>query len=158
MRLAASFVVGVIFALGLGISGMTQPERIIAFLDVTGAWDPTLAFVMGAAVATHAVLSIGIRRRAKPVLAAGFAVPTRRDLDARLFVGSAMFGVGWGLGGFCPGPAIVASVSTTPAVLAFVASMVLGMAIYELSSPLVEKTTGTRAGRVLPAAVGRGDG
>jgi uncharacterized membrane protein YedE/YeeE len=113
---------------------------------------------MAAAVATHGALSIGIRRRAKPVLAAGSAVPPRRDLDARLLVGSAMFGVGWGVGGFCPGPAIVALVSTTPAVLAFVASMVLGMALYELSSPLVEKIAGTRAGRVLLAAVGRGDG
>jgi uncharacterized protein len=156
MRLAASFVAGVVFALGLGISGLTHPERIIAFLDVTGAWDPTLAFVMAAAVATHATLSVRIRRRAAPMLAARFTVPTRRDLDAGLLVGSAMFGVGWGLGGFCPGPAIVALVSNTPAVFAFVASMVVGMAAYELSSPLAGRITDTLGGRV-GFTIGRGD-
>ena len=131
VRWLGVFAAGVLFALGLGISGMTHPEKIIAFLDVTGAWDPSLALVMGGAVVTYAALYRAICRRSAPLFASGFAIPTRTEIDTRLLLGAAVFGVGWGLGGFCPGPALVALASGSPAVLAFVASMLAGMVLVD---------------------------
>lgn len=110
-RNGVAFAAGALFAAGLGISGMTQPSKVIGFLDVAGAWDPSLLFVMGAAVAVHFVLGRIIRRRATPLWDTSFHLPTRKDIDARLVFGAAMFGIGWGLGGFCPGPGIVAAAS-----------------------------------------------
>ncbi len=132
MGLIGVFLSGVSFALGLGLSGMTHPEKVIAFLDVTGAWDPSLALVMGGALATYAGLFRVIGRRPRPLCADRFCIPARTDIDARLLVGAGLFGVGWGLGGFCPGPAIVALTSGNPAVFAFVASMLVGMILFEL--------------------------
>ncbi|HWP65142.1 MAG TPA: DUF6691 family protein [Candidatus Limnocylindria bacterium] len=134
MALLGPFLAGAVFALGLGVSGMTHPEKIIGFLDVAGAWDPSLAFVMVGAIAVYAPLSRRIVRRAAPLLGAAFSVPTRRDLDPKLILGAALFGIGWGLGGFCPGPAILALLSWSPGVLAFVVSMVAGMAAFELQT------------------------
>jgi uncharacterized membrane protein YedE/YeeE len=142
MRLVGVFVSGIVFALGLGISGMTHPAKIIAFLDFSGAWDPSLALVMAGAVGTYALLYPRIRRRPLPLFGASFAVPTRTDVDARLIGGAALFGVGWGLGGFCPGPAIVALVSGVPAVFVFVASMLFGMAAFELQVSAYGPTIG----------------
>jgi hypothetical protein len=122
-----SFLCGVLFALGLGISGMTRPAKVLAFLDVTGAWDPSLAFVMIGAIAVHAVLARRILRRGEPLLAPTFALPTRRDIDAQLLVGAAIFGVGWGLAGLCPGPAVTILASGTIAAVAFVLAMLVGM-------------------------------
>jgi uncharacterized membrane protein YedE/YeeE len=131
-RLAAAFAAGLVFALGLGISGMTQPGKVLAFLDVHGVWDPSLAFVMLGAIVTHALLLRPIFARGRPLLAPLFAVPTRRDIDLRLVGGEALFGIGWGLAGFCPGPAVTAVASGHAAPVLFVAAMLAGMALFEL--------------------------
>ncbi|MEO2169229.1 MAG: DUF6691 family protein [bacterium] len=125
------FVAGLVFALGLGISGMTHPAKIIGFLDFTGSWDPSLAFVMAGAIAIHGILYRLVRRRSSPLFATDFSVPARRDVDALLIVGAALFGTGWGLGGFCPGPAMIALLSGTPAVFVFIASMLAAMVAFE---------------------------
>jgi uncharacterized membrane protein YedE/YeeE len=126
----AAFISGVIFAIGLAIGGMTQPTKVAGFLDFTGDWDPSLMFVMGGAVITHAILSRLIRHRSTPLFTATFSVPTRKDIDARLFGGAAFFGIGWGLSGFCPGPAITSLASGQTPVLIFVAAMIGGMYLY----------------------------
>ena len=124
--LAAS--IGALFGAGLLLSGMTRPERVIAFLDVTGGWNPSLAFVMGGALVVYAVASRLVRRRRTgPWFDVQFHLPTRRDLDARLLIGSAIFGIGWGLGGICPGPGLVAASSGAVGALVFVAAMTVGM-------------------------------
>ena len=123
MRALSFFLLGVLFAVGLCISGMTQPGKVLAFLDVFGVWDPALMCVMGGAVAVNFVgyrLAMG---QPHPLLAARFDVPTRRDVDVQLVGGAALFGLGWGLAGFCPGPAIVALASGSSDVLVFVAAM-----------------------------------
>ena len=128
----SAFVAGLIFAVGLAISGMTQPGKVTAFLDVFGNWDPSLAFVMLGAIAVYAVLYRLIRRRAAPVFAATFSVPTRNDLDVRLIGGAALFGIGWGLGGFCPGPAVTSLASGQLSVIVFVVAMLAGMLLFKL--------------------------
>jgi uncharacterized protein len=132
----SALAAGLVFGLGLGLSGMTQPPKVIGFLDVFGAWDPSLMFVMIGAISVHFGLSRLIRRRERPLLDGRFHLPTARDVDRKLVVGSAVFGVGWGLGGFCPGPAIVALGSGARSALVFVAAMALGMAVqYVLQLP-----------------------
>ena len=127
-----AFIGGVVFAVGLGISGMTMPSKIVGFLDFTGAWDASLALVMvGAIVVYSIVLRLAFRRPA-PVFAAAFGVPKRSDIDPPLLAGAALFGVGWGLGGFCPGPAIVSLAWTATPVLIFVAAMCAGMYLHAL--------------------------
>lgn len=125
----AAFGSGALFGLGLVLAGMTKPEKIVGFLDFTGAWDPSLLFVMGGAVMVHFVLFRVIRRLPSPVFDTKFHVPTRRDLDPRLIAGAALFGVGWGLGGFCPGPGIVSLASGALAPIVFVLAMTGGMLI-----------------------------
>lgn len=129
--LIISFVAGIVFALGLGIGGMTQPAKVTAFLDFTGNWDPSLAFVMMGAIGVHAVLYRVIRARPSPVFAAAFSIPARKDIDPRLIGGAALFGLGWGLGGFCPGPALTAVASGKSSVLIFVGAMVGGMLLHK---------------------------
>ena len=127
MSIVLAGVAGLVFGAGLLISGMTQPAKVIGFLDVR-AWDPSLMFVMGGGVLVYMVALRAIRRwRADPWFDVTFHLPTRRDLDARLLVGAALFGVGWGLGGLCPGPAIVSAASGSVAGIAFVAAMLFGM-------------------------------
>ncbi len=126
----ASFFVGIIFAIGLGISGMTQPGKVLSFLDVTGAWDGSLAFVMMGAIGVHFILYRLIIRLRKPVLAEKFDIPTRRDIDLRLVTGAAIFGIGWGLGGICPGPAFVSLTSGVMLPVLFIGSMLFGMAAF----------------------------
>jgi hypothetical protein len=131
MRLnLSSFASGVVFATGLGISGMTRPVKVIGFLDFFGDWDPSLALVMAGAMAVFAVAFRLSRRMNAPVWSPSFAIPSRRDLDARLVAGATIFGVGWGLGGFCPGPAITSLASGSSPVAIFVASMVAGMYLH----------------------------
>ncbi len=130
MRQLTMFLAGVLFSVGLAVAGMTQPQKVIGFLDFFGAWDPSLMFVMVGAIAVNLVLFRLTMRTKGPVYAPRFQVPTRRDLDARLIGGSALFGVGWGLAGFCPGPAIASLPAATPSVLVFVAAMVGGMALF----------------------------
>lgn len=122
----ASFLVGLVFAIGLGVAGMTQPARIIGFLDFFGDWDATLAFVMIGAAGMYAVFYWAIRG-AVPVLAAGFKIPVARQVDGRLLVGAAMFGIGWGLAGLCPAPALVSLGNGVEAAVIFVGAMVAGM-------------------------------
>ncbi|MSQ48315.1 MAG: YeeE/YedE family protein [Deltaproteobacteria bacterium] len=128
----AAFVAGVIFAMGLAIGGMTKPAKVVGFLDFTGNWDPSLMFVMGGAVMTHAILYRLIRKRPTPLFTEAFSIPTRTDIDARLLGGAALFGVGWGLSGFCPGPAITSLVSGQMSVLIFAAAMIGGMALHSV--------------------------
>ncbi|KFE62013.1 DUF6691 family protein [Hyalangium minutum] len=123
-------VAGLLFAFGLGLGGMTDPARVQGFLDVTGSWNPTLAFVMGGALAVHAPLSWLIRRRKTPVLAPAFPNVSHTQLDRRLLGGAALFGVGWGLSGYCPGPVLVSLAGGTGTVLLFVASMFAGMWLF----------------------------
>ena len=127
MGLLMIFLSGVLFALGLGISGMTQPEKIVAFLNVVGEWDPSLIFVMLGASMTYLTGYGFILKRSKPILAESFSLPTRRDIDPPLVFGSLLFGLGWGLVGFCPGPALVALVTGYDSVLIFVLAMGFGM-------------------------------
>ncbi|MDB4974359.1 MAG: YeeE/YedE family protein [Myxococcaceae bacterium] len=108
MNLLSACLSGALFAVGLVLSGMTEPARIVRFLDVAGEWDPALAFVMAGAVLTYAPFYYVVTRMRRPLLEAEFHVPPRGPLDGKLFAGAAMFGVGWGLAGLCPGPALVA--------------------------------------------------
>jgi uncharacterized membrane protein YedE/YeeE len=121
---------GALFGLGLAVSGMTNPAKVIGFLDFAGGWDPTLAFVMGGALLVTIPAFRLILGRPRPILAGDFALPAKSTLDARLLGGAALFGVGWGLSGFCPGPAVVALVTGLTPVFAFVAAMVAGMVLY----------------------------
>lgn len=114
---------GTLFGAGLVVGGMTLPSKVRGFLDFTGSWDPTLMFVMGGAVGVHFVAYRLIKGRAHPLLAERFQLPGRRDLDLRLVVGAALFGVGWGLGGFCPGPAITSTLTGSASVFVFLAAM-----------------------------------
>ncbi|MFO0652492.1 MAG: YeeE/YedE family protein [Polyangiales bacterium] len=132
---AAALVAGSVFGFGLALSGMTRTEKVRGFLDFLGAWDPSLMFVMGGAVLVHMVAYRVVARRASPVFASTFSVPTRRDLTARLIVGSALFGVGWALGGFCPGPGLVSLVSGAPSAVAFVVAMLAGVALTDHLTP-----------------------
>ena len=127
MRPAIGLFTGLLFGLGLVISGMSDPAKVLNFLDVFGTWDPSLAFVLGGAVL---VSFFGYRftlARKAPFLGDRFELPTRNKLDPRLLTGAALFGVGWGLGGFCPGPALTAIPLGAKGTLAFVPAMLLGM-------------------------------
>jgi uncharacterized membrane protein YedE/YeeE len=126
----AALFAGALFGLGLAVSGMMNPAKVIGFLDFAGRWDPTLAFVMGGALLVTIPAFRVILGRQRPILADGFALPASSDLDARLLGGSALFGVGWGLSGFCPGPAVAALVTGLAPVFAFVAAMMAGMVLY----------------------------
>lgn len=130
----ASFASGVLFAIGLGVSGMTKPAKVAGFLDLFGAWDASLALVMAGAVGVYFVLYRAITKRTSPLLDTRFSLPTRNDLDARLIAGSALFGIGWGLGGYCPGPGLVSAASGALPAVAFVLSMMVGMKIQHLTS------------------------
>ncbi|RZK96977.1 MAG: YeeE/YedE family protein [Methylobacterium sp.] len=125
---------GFVFALGLGVSGMTSQAKVLGFLDVTGAWDPSLMFVLGGAVAVSALGYRLSRRLPRPVLADAFQIPTNRRIDAALVGGSAVFGIGWGLSGFCPGPAVAALSTGRLPVAVFVAAMLVGMAAHRFAT------------------------
>lgn len=126
-RIIAAFVLGLIFALGLGLAGMTQPHRVVGFLDFTGSWDPSLAFVLASATGVYALLYPLVRRREAPLLEPLFQVPTRRDLTGSLVAGSLLFGAGWGLVGLCPAPAIASLATLELEAALFVATMLVGM-------------------------------
>ena len=131
MRLLSVYLCGLLFALGLGISGMTNPTKVIGFLDIAGDWDPSLIFVMGGAVGINLILYRLTLRRNRPLLEEAFVIPSHRRINARLVGGAALFGAGWGLSGYCPGPALVAAVTGWPSVLAFVAAMLAGMLLFQ---------------------------
>lgn len=127
-----ALVCGVVFGAGLAISGMTNPAKVLAFLDVTGAWDPTLLFVMGSALAVSSAGYLLSRRSVRPWLAETFALPTRQDLDAQLVGGAVLFGAGWGLVGICPGPAIANLARGSSEIVTFVAAMLAGIAAHRV--------------------------
>ena len=126
----SAFGAGLLFGFGLIVSEMVNPAKVLGFLDIFGNWDPSLAFVMGGAVAASALGTFIGKRRGAPVLAGRFDIPTRRDLDPRLIGGAALFGVGWGLVGLCPGPALTALTFGSSQVLVFVTAMIAGMAVF----------------------------
>ena len=128
----ASFCCGLVFGIGLLISRMTEPQKVLGFLDILGAWDATLAFVMAGAVAVAGIGFALARRRNTPLLAPSFGWPSRNDIDTPLLAGSALFGIGWGLVGICPGPALVNLAGLSIPIVVFVIAMVLGMLGYEL--------------------------
>jgi uncharacterized membrane protein YedE/YeeE len=128
----SAFLSGLIFSLGLGLSGMTDPANVLGFLDIAGNWDFRLAFVMGGAVAVHAALRPLIHQLERPLFATNFPSFSVRRVDPELLGGAALFGVGWGLSGYCPGPALTALASGAPQVLIFVAAMVAGMYLFQV--------------------------
>jgi uncharacterized protein len=131
MQIAASLGCGLMFGFGLSLSGMLDPARVQGFLDIFGAWDPSLMFVLGGAVVVATAGMALVKKMAKPVLADQFNMPTKVRIDAPLVLGSAIFGIGWGLGGFCPGPAIASLPMGYGAVLLFVVAMVVGMLVHD---------------------------
>jgi hypothetical protein len=123
-----------------------QPTKVIGFLDVTGAWDPTLVFVMASSVGVYFLVHLLARQRGRPLLAGTFEIPRRSDIDLRLLGGSALFGIGWGLGGYCPGPALTSLVSGAPFALVFVASMIVGMLLVDLTGRRTTRQQAPAAG------------
>ena len=144
MRHAFAFLVGLIFAVGLGLAGMTQPAKVIGFLDFTGRWDPSLAFVMGGGVLVYLPVWRLVKGRARPLFDERFRLPTRKDIDGRLLVGAALFGIGWGLGGYCPGPALTSVGSFSGKALVMVASMLLGMVGFQQVEKLRARSKAAR--------------
>lgn len=136
---------GLLFGAGLVVSRMTDPAVVLAFLDVAGAWNPALLGVMGGAVATFGVFYWIATRRRGAVLVPELRVPRERPLDARLFVGTALFGAGWGLAGLCPGPAVTALAAGTPPTLAFAAAMAAGIALSGAIAQRAERRTVTQS-------------
>jgi uncharacterized membrane protein YedE/YeeE len=132
MIVLASLFAGLVFGLGLIVSGMADPAKVLGFLDLAGAWDPSLAFVMAGAIAVGLVAFFIARKRTVSLLGADMKLPTSRGIDRRLILGSLLFGIGWGVAGFCPGPALVALGMGQVKALVFVAAMVVGMAVFEV--------------------------
>ena len=130
MRKLSAFACGLLFGIGLLVSGMANPAKVLGFLDLAGNWDPSLAFVMAGAIAVAAPAFWLARTRASSLAGAPIQLPTSRRIDGRLVGGALLFGAGWGLAGFCPGPALVAAGSGQPRAWLFVAAMLAGMAIY----------------------------
>jgi hypothetical protein len=137
LRLLAVLAAGLIFGLGLSLSGMLEPARVQGFLDVTGAfdigqiWDPTLAFVLGGTVSVAGLGYALARRLPRPALAVAFGLPTNRRINGPLIGGAALFGIGWGLSGLCPGPAVAALSTGALPVAVFVAAMLVGMTVHQ---------------------------
>lgn len=127
-----SLLVGFIFALGLGISGMTEPAKVVGFLDLFGDWDPSLLFVMVGAISVHFVAFQFLKNKKSPLLSAEWHLPTKRDLTPSLLMGSALFGIGWGLAGYCPGPALTSLASLDGRVFVFVGAMILGIMLFRV--------------------------
>ncbi len=132
MRIIMAFIAGLIFGLGLILSGMTNPSKVIGFLDLAGSWDPSLAFVMGGAVLIGVIAFRFARAGQKSLLGDVMRLPTANQIDLRLVLGALLFGVGWGLAGYCPGPALTSIAQGGSKPLIFVAAMICGMAIFEI--------------------------
>jgi uncharacterized membrane protein YedE/YeeE len=132
MRLTlTSLLAGLVFGLGLIVSGMANPAKVLGFLDLAGAWDPSLALVMAGAIAVGSIAFAAAGRRTRSLIGAEMKLPSARHIDRRLVVGSTLFGIGWGLAGFCPGPALVALGRGEIKALVFVAAMLVGMGVFE---------------------------
>lgn len=132
MPIVTSLLAGLVFGLGLILSGMANPAKVLGFLDLAGAWDPSLALVMAGAIAVGVVAFALAKRRQRSLLGLEMRLPTSSDIDGRLVIGSLLFGVGWGIAGFCPGPALVALGMGEVKAAVFVAAMLAGMGLFEL--------------------------
>ena len=153
---AAAFAGGLVFGVGLVVAGMTDPAKVLGFLDVAGAWDPSLALVMVGAIGVHAILSRVVKRRRAPLLDARVHPPRSRTVDERLVVGAALFGVGWGLAGYCPGPGLVSLAGARTGALAFVGAMLAGVALERMlfrreAPDLADDLVATGAGATSPS-------
>ncbi|MFY9509516.1 MAG: DUF6691 family protein [Rubrivivax sp.] len=140
MRSFFALLAGLVFGLGLILSGMTDPAKVLGFLDLAGNWDPSLAMVMAAAIAVATPAFVWARQRPRSLLGAPVQLPTRSIVDRRLVFGSLVFGAGWGLAGFCPGPALVSAASGHGQGLLFVAAMLAGMGVFSLLERRAGKT------------------
>jgi uncharacterized protein len=134
MKAFFGYIAGLLFGVGLGLGGMTDPARVLGFLDIFGAWDPTLLFVLGGAVITTFIGYRVVLRQAKPLWGNSFRLPTRHDLDGKLVVGAALFGVGWGLSGYCPGPAFASISNPSYPLIAMLLAMIAGWWVARRSS------------------------
>ena len=139
MHTFGAFFAGLVFGIGLIVSGMTDPSKVIGFLDLAGRWDPSLAFVMVGAILVGAVGYAVARKRTAAFLGGAMHLPTARNIDQRLVLGSLVFGAGWGLAGFCPGPAIVALGAGQDKAVVFVIAMLAGMALFELAEAFARR-------------------
>ena len=136
----SEFIVGLLFGWGLLISGMTDPGKVIGFLDLTGSWDPSLAMVMGGAIAVGFFAFGTAKKRTSNFLGGALHLPTSSDIDKRLILGALLFGAGWGLAGFCPGPGIVSMAAGQPKAAVFVVAMLAGMLVFEWMDRLGRRT------------------
>ena len=127
----SEFIVGLLFGCGLLLSGMTDPGKVLGFLDLAGSWDPSLALVMGGAIAVGFFAFALAKRRTTSFFGGALQLPTSKDIDKRLVIGGLLFGAGWGLAGFCPGPGIVSMAAGQPKALMFVLAMLIGMGVFE---------------------------
>ena len=150
-QLAAALASGLLFGLGLTVSRMIDPAKVLGFLDIAGSWDPSLAFVLAGAVGTAAIGFSFVLGHAAPLLAETFSLPTARSIDRRLVLGTAIFGVGWGLVGLCPGPALAGLGLVFQPVALFVVAMLAGMALFELTG-----RAGASTGVPTPTTIGTG--
>ena len=132
MLLFTSLLAGLVFGLGLIVSGMANPAKVLGFLDLAGAWDPSLALVMAGAIGVSFFAFLFAKKRSRSLMGADMKLPTGRTIDRRLVIGSTLFGIGWGVAGFCPGPGLVALGLGEVKALIFVAAMLVGMALFEL--------------------------
>ncbi len=148
MQVVMSFIAGLVFGLGLILSGMTDPSKVIGFLDLAGAWDPSLAFVMGGAVLVGSIAFRFARHRARSWLGNAMRLPTATQIDKRLVLGGLVFGIGWGLAGYCPGPALASLAQGGGKSLIFVVSMLAGMAIYEIQDRIAVSNQEKISGRM----------
>jgi uncharacterized protein len=154
----AALASGVVFAVGLGLAGMTQPAKVFGFLNLFGNWDPSLAFVMMGAIAVHAIAIRLAAGRPAPILAERFAAPSRAGVDGKLVGGAALFGVGWGVAGYCPGPAVASVASLELAPLAVVAAMIAGMLLHDAFLDAASRRHATASPAAEPAAAAATDG
>ena len=134
MNILSAFIVGLVFGFGLILSGMTDPSKVLGFLDVTGVWDPSLGLVMAGAILVSSVAFFFASRRTRAVFGEEMHLPTATQIDRRLVLGGLAFGAGWGLAGYCPGPAVASLFTGMVEPVIFVAAMLAGMAMYELQS------------------------
>jgi uncharacterized membrane protein YedE/YeeE len=139
MYILVGIFTGVLFSIGLSVSGMVNPNKVLGFLDIAGQWDPALIFVMAGGVLVNSILFKFILKRKNPLFGQSFSLPTSKDIDKRLIIGSALFGIGWGIGGICPGPGLANLFTLNPKVVVFVVFLVLGMFVFKWTDKLFSR-------------------